>query len=154
MLQRMRDEIPGFSSWYHPDPTRRRGRKPVVRGEKKQDLLAKLGAREWGMCIAVTCHLGACLGARKSDLPPDGELPMERIKNAVGALACYAAVYSQYLVDLMTTGLMPQQNDNGDLALFLYAIDSDHVVVTTEKRWANIATRAGHPVRLIRLRKV
>jgi hypothetical protein len=39
-------------------------------------------------------------------------------------------------------------NDSGDLELFLSSTSDDWVVVTAEKRWADIAARARYPQRL------
>ena len=42
-------------------------------------------------------------------------------------------------------------NDSSDIELFIYAIDDDHVVVTSEKKWKQLADAAGfgNRVRLI-----
>jgi len=47
--------------------------------------------------------------------------------------------------------MLPQMNDSGDLELFLYATDDNHIIATSEKRWLDIATRAGfqHRVRKV-----
>jgi hypothetical protein len=65
------------------------------------------------------------------------------VARAVASLTCYCAVYTHYLVRLLTQGALPEENDSGDLELFLYAIDDDHIVVTSEKKWKRIADAAG-----------
>lgn len=55
-----------------------------------------------------------------------------------------------YLLRLMTEGLLPDKNDSGDIDFFLYSIDDDHVVVTNEKKWINIAEAAGFAQRIRR----
>ena len=55
-----------------------------------------------------------------------------------------------YLLRLMTEGLLPDKNDSGDIDFFLYSIDDDHVVGTNEKKWINIAEAAGFAQRIRR----
>jgi predicted nuclease of predicted toxin-antitoxin system len=63
-------------------------------------------------------------------------------------VTCYALLYTHYLIKLLTEDMLPQMNDSGDLELFLYATDDNHVIATSEKRWLDIAVRGGFPQRV------
>lgn len=96
-------------------------------------------------------HERALLGARRDQNPlPSAELAAA-IQKAIAALSCYCAVYTQYLIRLLTAGALPEENDSGDVELFLYSGDDDHVVVTSEKKWKRMADAAGfgNRVRLV-----
>jgi hypothetical protein len=49
---------------------------------------------------------------------------------------------------LLTHGALPEENDSGDLELFLYSTDDDHVVATSEKKWKRMADAAGFGTRV------
>jgi hypothetical protein len=65
----------------------------------------------------------------------------ESITEAVKSLSCYCGVYTQYLIRLLTRGALPGPNDSGDIELFLHAVDDEHIVVTSEKKWKNMQRR-------------
>jgi len=68
---------------------------------------------------------------------------LETITKAVHSLSCYCSIYTKYLTRLLTVGALPDPNDSGDIELFLYAVDDEHIVVTSERKWIRMAEGAG-----------
>lgn len=65
-----------------------------------------------------------------------------QIAFAEKALDAYARMYSQYCLDVASTNYAPQPNDLGDLECFIY-MQPGRLVATSERRWPDVATRAG-----------
>lgn len=151
MLAIQRMEIPRFDGWHRADPAIRKQQVPRLRGDAKNLLVQNTKHPGWNLTLVVNCHRRALMGARKIQgivAPTEASATINR---AVACLTCYCAVYTQYLLRLLTDGALPEENDSGDLELFLYATDDDHVVVTSEKKWKRMADAAsfGTRVRLV-----
>ena len=86
--------------------------------------------------------------ADKNDLGVFTKQRADELAAAIPKIECYSRMYTHYLIRLMTEGFLPQQNNSGDIDLFLYSIDDDHVVATKDKRWINIAKAAGFARRI------
>jgi hypothetical protein len=144
-------EIPRFQTWNRADSKTRKQQVPHLTGEMKQAFLRNTRNPNWGLTLIINCHKRALLGASKiqSDVPTSDAV--KTISSALSALECYCGVYTQYLIRLLVDGALPEENDSGDLELFLYAADDQHVVVTSEKKWKRMAEKAGfgNRVRLI-----
>jgi hypothetical protein len=144
MLSIQTQEIPGFGAWYDPDPTKRGvGRVPALTGQNKANFLAQTKTQQWAMQVVVGCQDRALLAAKAGTVGQPTRATVAKFSTAIQAVSCYCAVYTQYLVRLLTERALPDENDSGDLELFLYSVDDDHVVATFEKKWKAMADAAG-----------
>jgi hypothetical protein len=149
ILKVMQDQIPGFQSWYNDDPSKRKGKKPHLRSHAKTDFLNATKSLEWFPTMVSACQRRAFDSAKK----PTGPFVATRqwaqlLMAAVKAIHCYCCLYTQYLAALLTEDMLPQPNDKGDMDLFIYSATDDDIVVTAEKRWANIAKRVAFQKRV------
>lgn len=149
MVSVMRAEIPKFAAWYSTAPSQRRGPVPKLRGAAKAAFLAATTSSEWFTALTVGCQSRALLGTHRGPhlIPNAAQVPA--LLKGIHGVAAYCAIYTQYLCRLLADGALPEPNDSGDLELFLYAIDDDHVVVTSERKWVVLAARAGYPQRVL-----
>jgi hypothetical protein len=138
-----RRDIPGFAAWESADPRTRKPQVPRLKSKAKSTFLKQTTERNWTLTIFAHCHHRALLGARRDQPALPALEAAAAIQRAITSLSCYCAVYTQYLIRLLTDGALPQENDSGDLELFLYAVDDDHIVVTSEKKWKRMADSAG-----------
>ena len=145
LITLMAENIPRFQEWYAKDPEKRSSSVPKLRGEEKKKFLAGMKSREWSARIISACQMRAFF---KADIPT--KLRAHEFAAAIPKIECYSRMYTHYLIRLMTEGFLPQQNDSGDIDLFLYSIDDDHVVATKDNRWINIAKAAGFARRIRR----
>ena len=143
LIALMAENIPGFQEWYAKDPEKRASSVPKLRGEEKKKFLAGMKSREWSARIISACQMRAFF---KADIPT--KLRAHEFAAAIPKIECYSRMYTHYLIRLMTEGFLPQQNDSGDIDLFLYSIDDDYVVATKDNRWINIAKAAGFARRI------
>ena len=143
LITLMAENIPGFQEWYSKDPEKRPSSVPKLRGEEKKKFLAGMKSREWSARIISACQMRAFFKADKITKQRADELAA-----AIPKIECYSRMYMQYLIRLMTEGFLPQQNDSGDIDLFLYSIDDNHIVATKDNRWINIAKAAGFARRI------
>ena len=152
MLSIQRREIPNFDAWHKSDPATRKQRVPRLSGVRKDAFLHSTKDPAWNLTLVLNCHQRALMGARRVDSPaaPATEAA-STVDKAITSLSCYCAVYTQYLIRLLTDGALPEPNDSGDLELFIYAVDDNHIVVTSERKWKRIAEAAGfgNRVRLV-----
>ena len=147
MLRLMESEIPKFGTWYKlPKEQRENQKKPHLTGDTKKQFINGTTTHEWLITLVNACFERSLFKADLPDEPPSG-FASAYVQAAEG-VTCYCMVYTHYLIKLLTEEMMPQLNDSGDLELFLYATSDDWIVVTAEKRWADIAKRAGYPQRL------
>ncbi len=147
MLTVMKAEIPKFESWYERDPAKRKPTVPRLRGKDKESFLAGTQTFDWFMDLLSASQYRAFGKAKRASVAPSKEqVPV--LLAALEKAACFGAVYTQYLIRALTEGALPEQNDSGDIELFNYAIDDDHVVVTSEKKWIRMARKAGYESRV------
>lgn len=144
MLSIQRSEIPRFDAWHKSDPATRKQQVPRLRGRSKDTFLGSTKTPAWDLTLVLNLHHRALMGARRMVSPnvPPTEAA-STVHKAITSLSCYCGVYTQYLIRLLTDGALPEPNDSGDLELFMYAADDNHVVVTSEKKWKRIADAAG-----------
>lgn len=136
-------EIPAFSRWYNPDPAQRSGAVPKLKGKRKAEFLNGINSSDFSTAMIVALQTRALLSAvRDASLTPTKAM-VGRFVSAIEATACFRGCYREYIARLMTGGLLPQENDSGDIELFLYSIDDDHIVVTSDRKWKSIAQAAG-----------
>lgn len=143
MLSIQRREIPRFEAWHKSDPATRKRQVPRLKGAAKDTFLHSTKHPAWNMTLMINCHHRALMGARRTSSPVPATEAASTVDKAITSLSCYCAVYTQYLIRLLTEGALPEANDSGDLELFIYAADDDHVVATSEKKWKRIADAAG-----------
>ncbi|MFZ0279356.1 MAG: hypothetical protein WA254_01675 [Candidatus Sulfotelmatobacter sp.] len=152
MLSIQRREIPRFEAWHKSDPATRKQRVPRLRGLEKETFLDSTKNPAWNLTLVFNLHHRALMGARRVASPavPPTEAA-STVDKAITSLSCYCAVYTQYLIRLLIDGALAEPNDSGDLELFIYATDDDHIVVTSDKKWKRIADAAGfgNRVRLV-----
>lgn len=143
LLAIQKSKIKRFAAWYHPDPKRRKGAVPKLTGNEKAAFLSATISQEWATTLVVACQTRALLGAKRGPdlIPTRASVP--KLSAAMADVSCYCAVYTQYLIRLLTEGALPELNDSGDLELFLYAVDDSSVIVTSEKKWRRLADAAG-----------
>jgi hypothetical protein len=144
MLAIQTAQIPGFAAWYDPDPTKRGiGRVPRLTGQNKAAFLAQTTSQQWAMQVIVGCQDRALLGAKTGTVGQPTRATSVKLSAAIQAVSCYCAIYTQYLIRLLTDGALPDENDSGDLELFLYSMDDDHIIATYERKWKTMADNAG-----------
>ena len=149
ILQIMRDNIPKFDAWYDPDPALRGSNQvPKLRGKDKKAFIESTKSNDWFLSLLLACQDRAFFKAVKdaSMLPNKESVP--KLLAAIDHVTCYAGVYTRYLIRILTEGALPERNDSGDLELFIYAVDDEHVVVTGEKKWVRMCSDAGFPDRV------
>lgn len=149
MLTLQKQHIPKFTKWYSPDPTKRKGAVPKMKGADKKSFLASTQSNEWFTALLIACQDRALLGAKRGLHLTPTAATVATLSRAIEDVAAYCAIYTQYLIRLMTEGALPEANDSGDLELLLYSVDDDHVVVTSEKKWKTLATKAQCPQRIL-----
>ncbi len=148
LITLMAENIPRFQEWYAKDPKKRSSSVPKLRGEQKKKFLAGMKSREWAARTISACQMRAFFKADKNDLGVFTKQKADELAATIPKIECYSHMYTQYLISLTTEGFLPQQNDSGDIDLFLYSIDDDHVVATKDNRWINIAKAAGFARRI------
>jgi len=136
-------EIPRFKTWKRSGPSKRKPQVPRLRGAAKDAFLQKTRDPNWEITLLMSCHARALLGAKATQPAVPATEANATVLAARAALSCYCALYTRYLVRLLVDGGLPEANDSGDLELFPYAVDDDHVVVTSEKKWKRMANEAG-----------
>lgn len=149
MLALQKQQIPKFATWYDPDPKRRKGAVPKLTGANKKSFLDDTQSAEWLQALLVASQDRALMGAKRGPHLVPTAATVARLSKAIEDVAAYCAIYTQYLIRLMTDGALPEHNDSGDLELLLYSVDEDHVVVTSEKKWKTLATKANCPRRVL-----
>ena len=148
LITLMAENIPRFQEWFSKDPKKRSSSVPKLRGEEKKKFFAGMKSREWSAQIISACQMRAFFKADKNDLGVITKQKAHGIAAAIPKIECYTSMYTQYLIRLMTEGVLPQQNDSGDIEFFLYSINDDHVVATSDNSWINIAKAAGFTQRI------
>jgi hypothetical protein len=152
MLSIQRREISRFEGWHKSDPATRKQRVPRLRGPEKATFLDSTKNPAWNLTLLLNLHHRALMGARRVASPavPPTEAA-STVDRAITSLSCYCAMYTQYLIRLLIDGALAEPNDSGDLELFIYSVDDDHIVVTSEKKWKRIADAGGfgNRVRLV-----
>ena len=150
MLTVVRKQVPGFAEW-ETKPASRRGQKPRLTGQAKREFVAATKSEEWSIDFIVACQTRAFFKANMRKPVRSRVKYVEQLVGSIEKVKCYCGVYTQYVEDLLTSGLTPQANDSGDTELFLYSVDDHHIVVTSEKRWFQLARAGGveHRVRRI-----
>jgi len=148
MLAIQQRTIPKFARWYKSDPTQRKKQVPRLTGKARDEFLRSTTTEEWALTLVVDCHHRALLGAKRNRSLVPTQDTVQTILAAITSIECYCAVYTHYLIRLLTAGALPKPNDSSDLELFLYAVDDDHVVVTSDKIWKKIADAAGFGARV------
>ena len=149
LISLMKENIPRFRKWCVKDKKKRSASVPKLRNEEKEKFLSGMKSEELSARVISACQMRAFLEADKDDL----NVPKQRANKLAAAIlkvACFTQMYKHYLLRLMTEGLLPDKNDSGDIDFFLYSTDDDHVVVTNEKKWINIAEAAGFARRIRR----
>ena len=150
LIALMKKNIPGFQKWYAKDPKKRSSSVPKLRGDEKAKFLNGLKSAELSSQVISACQMRAFAKADKDDLRVVSKQRANELAAAIPKVACFTQMYKHYLLRLMTEGLLPDKNDSGDIDFFLYSTDDDHVVVTNEKKWINIAEAAGFAQRIRR----
>ena len=140
----MRDKIPKFSDWWDAPQDKRKKEVPKIKKKDQQSVLDELDSEPLLTELIVACQTRSFRGA----IAPDVENPSPELVNslaeAIDKIRCYCKVYVEYVKRLLTQRMLPQHNDCGDLELFLYLTDDDHVLVTSDKRWLRVAEGAGY----------
>ncbi len=147
ILQIMRENIPNFGTWYETPTEQRAVQVPKLRGKAKATFIKGTKSNDWFLCLLLACQDRAFFKAEKSAELPSKE-NVAKLLGAIDQVACYAGVYTQYLIRSLTDGGLPKRNDSGDLGLFVYAVDDSHVVVTGEKKWVRMCNDAGFSSRI------
>ncbi|HEX6369852.1 MAG TPA: hypothetical protein VF006_13115 [Longimicrobium sp.] len=136
-------DIPGFAKWYNPDPAQRSGPVPKLKGKRRAEYLNRINSPAFSTALILALQTRAMLSVVKDVLTEPSKAMVEKYLKAIDAVACYCGCYKECLVRLMTGGLLPQENDSGDIELFLYSVDDDNIVVTSDRKWKSIAEAAG-----------
>lgn len=142
IVEIMFGEVPGFSDWWNSDPKLRKGRVPRLKGAGKQHFIADSKRAEFRGALLSGLQVRALECADTASIAFTKEAASELFAGSVRA-ACYCAIYTEYLIRVLTEEALPQENDRVDIELFLYAWDDDNVVVTGERKWKRLAERAG-----------
>ena len=145
LISLMQENIPGFQEWYAKNTKKRSSSVPKLRGEEKERFLAGMRSEEWLTQAISACQIRAFVQADKDDVRV---FSAQRLTDAIPRVECYAHMYTQYLIRLMTEGILPKKNDSGDIDFFLYATDDDHVIAIKEKKWIALANAANFALRI------
>ena len=145
LISLMQENIPGFRDWYAKNPQKRSSSVPKLRGEEKKRFLAGMRSEEWLTQTISACQIRALAQADKDDVRV---FSAQRLTDAIPRVECYGRMFTNYLIRLMTEGLLPKKNDSEDIDFFLYSTDDDHVVATNEKKWIDLANTAGFARRI------
>lgn len=145
LISLMEENIPGFREWYAKNPKKRSSSVPKLRGEEKKRFLAGMRSEEWLTQTISACQIRALAQADKDDVRV---FSAQRLTDAIPRVECYARMFTNYLIRLMTEGLLPKRNDSEDIDFFLYSTDDDHVVATKEKKWIALANAANFTRRI------
>ncbi len=149
MLSIQAKEIPGFEKWYDPDPKKRRGaRVPRLKKKAKDAFLNRTTSMDWMTSCFVAMQCRAFLKADRSIPFAPSPQHVKTLLAAMDAVSCFCAVYTHYVVHLLTDGALPRMNDSGDIELYCYSTDDSHVVVTADDKWKRLADRAGYGERV------
>ena len=148
LISLMQENIPGFREWYSEDPKNRSSSVPKLRGEDKKKFLYGMRSREWFAQVISACQVRAFAKAAQIDLRVVTKHKVNKLTDAITKVECYSHMYTQYLIRLMTEGLLPQKNDSEDIDFFLYATDDDHVLATNDKKWIALADATGFSQRI------
>jgi len=150
-IKEMKSQIKGFDRWY-ADRGLKPGEKPHLKGEDKKKLLCEKNQLQWRAAVCLTLKSRAMHGnaniKRQVKAVTEG-----KYASALDKFECYCNIYMQYYSELLTTKLMPQDNDLADLELFLYSTDDNSIIVTYEKRWRSLAKKAGFEKRVRHLKE-
>lgn len=148
LISLMQENIPGFQEWYSKDPKKRSSSMSKLRGEDKKKFFYGMKSREWFSQVISACQMRALFKADNNDLRVVTKEKVNKLTDAITRIECYSHIYTQYLIRLLTEGLLPKKNDSGDIDFFLYATDDDHVVATNDKKWRALADTAGFSHRI------
>ena len=148
LIPLMEENIPRFRDWYATDKENRSSSMPKLRGDRKKRFHAKIRSEEWLTQFIFACQKRAIFKADKDDLNVVTKQKVNKLTAAITRIECYAHIYTQYLIRLMTEGLLPQKNDSGDIDFFLYSTDDDHVLATNDKKWIALANAADFSQRI------
>ena len=148
MIKLMCSEIPKFAAWYDPDPKKRKGRVPTLSPTERKGFLGKTTTFDWCTSLILACQQRSFAKAKIGRLFQPTKEDVETLVAAIDKVLCYGCMYTQYLIRLLTQRALPDPNDSGDLELFVYCIDDDHVVATCEKLWPRLAKQAGYDQRV------
>lgn len=80
--------------------------------------------------------------------PPTPEWAAQ-VAAASERLRFYCATYTQYVIRLVTGGMLPRANDWFDLEILMYSDSDDRVIVTSDTKWQQLAAAAGMPQRVV-----
>ena len=150
LISLMKENVPGFQKWHVKNKKKRPSSVPKLRNEEKEKFLSGMKSEELSARVISACQMRAFLEADKDDLNVFSKQRANKLAAAIPKVECFTQMYKHYLLRLMTEGLLPDKNDSGDIDFFLYSTDNDHVVVTNEKKWINIAEAAGFARRIRR----
>ena len=147
LLNLQRSDIPGFSAWY--DAAEHRGNVPRLVGEARDIFLA--GARDLMFTgeLMFACLRRASFKAAEPPPWPPNEEWVRRLVEASHRLEFYCGVYTEYLVRLLSGGMLPRANDWFDLEILMYSESDDTVIVTSDAKWRSMAEAASMPQRVI-----
>lgn len=148
LISLMQENIPGFQGWYSKDPKKRSSSVPKLRGEEKKKFLHGTKLNEWFSAVISACQNRAFAKAAQNDILVITKQKMNKLTDAIPKIECYSHMYTQYLIRLMTEGLLPEKNDSGDIDFFLYATDDDYILATNDKKWIALAATAGFSHRI------
>lgn len=148
LIALMKKNIPGFQKWYAKDPEKRSSSVPKLRGDEKAKFLNMLKSAELSTQVISACQMRAFAKADKDDLRVVSKQRAKELAAAIPKVACFTEMYKHYLLRLMAEGLLPDKNDRKAMDFFLYSTDDDHVVVTHEKKWIDLAEVAGFARRI------
>jgi hypothetical protein len=152
-MEAMQDrEIPSFPQWRSDRLAGVSAPVPKLKGARKRKFLEQTKDDNWRLTLIANCHRRALLTANKVQPIVSPTEAYETVAEAVKSLSCYCDLYTQYLIRLLTGGALANANDSGDIELFVYATDDEHIIVTSEKKWKAMAEEAGfgQRVRLVK----
>lgn len=146
ILAIMQQNIPRFGTWLKSNP--RGSSVPKLRRQDREVLIERSKTNDWFADLLLACQDRAFFKAnRGAALIPTRET-VKRLSAAIDHIDCYCCVYTQYLIRCLTEGALPKPNDGWDLEFFLYAVDDDHVIVTSDEMWVKLAKKAGYGCRI------
>lgn len=151
MLHLQMTDIPGFSEWFAVEPKNRKGKVPRLTDEARERFLEQRASPEHYGSVLTACMDRAIFKSAEPAPWPPTQAWVERILAASEMLDFYCKIYTQYLIRMMTGGMLPRVNDWFDLEIMMYSRDVNHVILTADVKWHTMAKEADMGERVVLL---
>jgi hypothetical protein len=144
LLDLLRDNIENYDEVYQALRAGRPGAPPRLRGDRRNRFIDFINSPEWYIEQIHALYQRSLHYAAIPYRPYLTGVSATTVLPMIDKLGCYMSMYSRYIHRLLIEGAFPNENDSGDIELFLYSISDEFVVATAERLWNRLATEAGY----------